>query len=48
MLLGPLIKIIYRKFFGILRGEILSAIYINNNIDSLGVLIYGILYSEIN
>ena len=30
---------IYRKLFGILRGESMSAIYVNNNIDSFGVLV---------
>jgi len=30
---------IYRNLFGILGGESLSAIYVNNNIDSFGVLL---------
>jgi len=30
---------IYRKVFGILREESVSAIYVNNNIDSFGVLV---------
>ena len=36
---------IYRKLFGILRGESMSAIYVNNNIDSFGVLVRKNVYS---
>jgi len=36
---------IYRKLFGILRGESMSASYVNNNIDSFGVLVHKNVYS---
>ena len=36
---------IYRALFGILRGESISAIYVNNNIDSFGVLVRKHVYS---
>ena len=36
---------IYRQLFGISRGESMSAIYVNNNIDSVGVLVRKSVYS---
>ena len=46
ILQGPLILYaVCRKLFGILRGESLCVIYVNNNIDSFGVLVCKIVYS---
>ena len=35
---------IYRKLFGIKRGESMSAIYVQNSIDSIGVLMRKSIY----